>query len=197
MIVKSQKQLKTWKQEWLRKLWYCHLIFLQPSKIAVQAFFFNVYLFTVVFGLHCCADFSLVVASGGYSTAVVRGLRVTVAPVAEHAPWLLWLQQLPRGGLSSRSAWALEPGSIAAPQHVGSYWIRNHTRVSSLAGGFFTTEPPGKPCFLFLFFFNRIFQFLLYLFNENVKIIHYLLIPQSKCKGFSFVSRLGYDVYLV
>ena len=67
-------------------------IFAAIKDCSVGFFFFNVYLFTVVFGLHCCADFSLVVASGGYSTAVVRGLRVTVAPVAEHAPWLLWLQ---------------------------------------------------------------------------------------------------------
>ena len=62
---------------------------MQPSKIACRLFFFNVYLFTVVFGLHCCADFPLVVASGGYSIAVARGLLVTVAPVAEHGPWVV------------------------------------------------------------------------------------------------------------
>ena len=29
-------------------------------------------------GLHCCAGFSLVVASGGYSLGVVRGLFIVV-----------------------------------------------------------------------------------------------------------------------
>ena len=36
-------------------------------------------------GLHCCVGFSLVVASGGYSPAAVRGLLVAVASlVSEH-----------------------------------------------------------------------------------------------------------------
>ena len=34
---------------------------------------------------------------------------------------------------------------LAAPQHVGSFWIRDQTASPSLAGGFSTTEPPGKP----------------------------------------------------
>ena len=32
---------------------------------------------------------------------------------------------------------------------MGSSWIRNWTRVSCTGGGFFTTEPPGKPCLTF------------------------------------------------
>ena len=34
---------------------------------------------------------------------------------------------------------------LAAPQHVGASWIRDPTMSLALAGGFFTSEPPGKP----------------------------------------------------
>ena len=37
------------------------------------------YLLLAVLGLHCCAGFSLVTASGGYSLVVVPGLPVAVA----------------------------------------------------------------------------------------------------------------------
>ena len=49
---------------------------------------------------------------------------------------------------------ALSTGSVAvgtglvSPQHVGSSWIRDLTMSPILAGGFFTTEPAGKPSFL-------------------------------------------------
>ena len=158
--------------------------------------FFLKCLFTVAFGLHCCANFSLAVASRGSSVAVVRGLLVTVASVAEHR-----LSVALASVVATR--WAQQSqclGSRAqAQQLLHSMWDLTGSGIipvsPALAGGLFTTEPPGKPWGLF--FFNHIFQFLLYSLNENVKIIHYLLIPQSKCKGFSFVSRLGYDVDLV
>ena len=42
-------------------------------------------LFLAVLGLHCCTGFSLVMESGGYSLASVRGLLIAVASlVAEH-----------------------------------------------------------------------------------------------------------------
>ena len=41
------------------------------------------YLFLAVLGLHCCADFSLVAARGGYSL-VVRGLLTAAASLEEH-----------------------------------------------------------------------------------------------------------------
>ena len=45
-----------------------------------------IYLFLAGLGLHCCADFSLVAGSRGYSTVAVRGLLIAVASlVAEHA----------------------------------------------------------------------------------------------------------------
>jgi len=37
---------------------------------------------------------------------------------------------------------------LVAAQHVGSSWTKGIEPVSpALAGGFFTTEPPGKPSF--------------------------------------------------
>ena len=36
-----------------------------------------------VLGLHCCADFSLVEASRGYSQAAVHGLLIVVASLVE------------------------------------------------------------------------------------------------------------------
>ena len=48
-------------------------------------FFNNFYLFTYLFlallGLRCCRDFSLVVASGGYSLAALPKLLIVVASV--------------------------------------------------------------------------------------------------------------------
>ena len=43
------------------------------------------YLFLAVLSLHCCASFSLLVASRGYSVVAVYGLFIVVASlVAEH-----------------------------------------------------------------------------------------------------------------
>ena len=36
---------------------------------------------------------------------------------------------------------------VAIPFSRGSSWPRDSTRVSWIAGGFFATEPPWKPCF--------------------------------------------------
>ena len=41
-----------------------------------------IHLFLAVLGLHCCSGFSLVVMSGGYSPAAVRGLLIVVASLA-------------------------------------------------------------------------------------------------------------------
>ena len=50
-----------------------------------SSFFFNFYIFTYLFlavlGLRCCRDFSLVVASGGYSLVALPKLLIVVASV--------------------------------------------------------------------------------------------------------------------
>ena len=47
-------------------------------------FFKNVYLFMAVLGLCCCAGFSLVAVSGGYSLVIVIGFTVVASLAAEH-----------------------------------------------------------------------------------------------------------------
>ena len=52
--------------------------------------------------------------------------------------------QLPWFSGSKAQAQQLWPMGLVAPQHVGSSWTRDWTLSPTLAGGFFTTEPPGK-----------------------------------------------------
>ena len=56
--------------------------------------------------------------------------------------------------LHSYSSWAstgsvVWPTCLFPPRHVGPSWIRDQPCVSYSAGGFFTTEPPGKSNFSF------------------------------------------------
>ena len=39
------------------------------------------------------------------------------------------------------------------PRHVDSFWTRDRTCASCIAGGFFTTEPLEKPTYSFFFSF--------------------------------------------
>ena len=81
-----------------------------------------------------CAGSSLLpglarVAVGeGHSSVVVCGLLIAVASHVALPGFRAWPQQL----------WCTD---LVAPQHVGS----SQTMSPALAGGFFTTEPPGKP----------------------------------------------------
>ena len=56
--------------------------------VCIRVFLFllvSIYLRVAVLGLRCCAGFSLVVASRGYSRIAVHGLLIAVASlVAEH-----------------------------------------------------------------------------------------------------------------
>ena len=84
-------------------------------------FFLFLILFLAVLGLHCCAGFSLVVRSEGYSLVVVSRFLIVGASLVGHR--LEGVSALPRSDT--------EPTSPA------------------LAGRFFTTEPPGKPWYCF------------------------------------------------
>ena len=96
--------------------------------------------------------FSLVEVSRGYSLTVVHRLLTAVASfVVEHR---LYRAQ----GLSSCGSQVLEHrlsgcGAQALLLHSMGLLPRSGIKPVSLAlaGGFFTTEPPGKP-FLFFFF---------------------------------------------
>ena len=77
--------------------------------------------FLAVLGLCCCVGFTLAVASGGCSLVAVPMLLIAVVSLGTRAQLLHSMWDIP--GLR------IEPVSHA------------------LAGGFFTTEPPGKPTF--------------------------------------------------
>ena len=101
-------------------------------------------LFLAALGLCCSEGFSLVAASGGYSR-VVQASRCSGFFCCE--AWALG-----RAGFSSCSSLALEYrlGDCGAwAQLLCSLWDLPGSGIepvsSALAGGFFTTEPPGKP----------------------------------------------------
>ena len=88
-------------------------------------------------GLHCCAGFSLVAVSGGYSLAVVCRLLIAVAsPVAEH------------GALGSRTSVAVvhglscpkacrnfeDQGSKLWPPALGGQSLNHYKQVTQAAG---------------------------------------------------------------
>ena len=91
--------------------------------------------------LHCGEGFfSLVAASGGYPQGAVHGLLIAVASLVEHGLYGARASVVVARGhsscgtraLFSRRAWDL-PGPGIEPV------------LPALAGGFLTTEPPGKP----------------------------------------------------
>ena len=59
-------------------------------------------------------------------------------------------------GLGSFSLWAQELWclGLVTLMHMGSSWTRDWTLSPMMAGGFFTTEPPGKPWKLDLWITN-------------------------------------------
>ena len=79
-------------------------------------------------GLCCCVSFSLVVVSRDYSLFAEQRLLIAVVSVVGEKP----LVEMPHGGM-----WHL-PGPGVKPVSP------------ALAGGLFTTEPPGKPWALLL-----------------------------------------------
>ena len=101
-----------------------------------------VYFILAALGLHYCAGFSLVVVSGATLHLECTGFSLQ---------WLLLLQITGSGHTGSV---AEAPGlqaqvqqlctGLVVPLHVGSSKIRDRTVSPALAGGFLTTEPPGK-----------------------------------------------------
>ena len=109
-------------------------------------------------GVFVAAGFSVAVESGDYSRVVMWASNRGGFSVVELGLWRMWAQQLPAveaHGLSHGSSWALEHGLSSCGS--GAWWPHTCARPRSeikpasptLAGGFFTTEPPWK---LSLFF---------------------------------------------
>ena len=99
-----------------------------------------------VLGLHCCGlvvGFSLVLVNRGYSLFAVRGLLIAEASlVMEHRLW------------GTRASVVLAPGlwstgSIVVAHRCSCIWDIPRSEMEpvlpTLAGGFFTTGPPGSP----------------------------------------------------
>ena len=73
-----------------------------------------------------------------YSPVVGCGLLVAVTSLlAEHGFYGTRISALAAPGLSSCG--------LAAPRHVRSAWLGIEPVSPALTGGFFTTEPPGRP----------------------------------------------------
>ena len=85
------------------------------------------YLFLVVLGLHCCTGFPLVAGSGDYSPHSAQASHRRA-----QAPGRRVSQLWSLAGFVVQGTWDL-PGSGIEPMSP------------ALAGGLFTTEPPGKP----------------------------------------------------
>ena len=99
----------------------------------------------------CYTDFSLVWQEGATLVPVCRLFTVVASHVAEHRLEGTWASQLWRV-----AQWLRLSGSTAQAQqlwHMGLGALRMwdlpgpgvEPVSSALAGGFFTTEPPGKP----------------------------------------------------
>ena len=136
-------------------LWFC-------SNLSFLYIILFVYL--AMLGLHCCVDFSLVVASKGYSLVVVHELIAVASFVVEHRLQSVWALIVAVCRLSNCGSWTLENrlngcGTWAYLLH-GPYglglWVLPRPEIESvspaLAEGFFTTEPPGKPNLSFFSF---------------------------------------------
>ena len=67
-------------------------------------FFFNMYLFWAVLGLHCCIGFFLVAKVG----ATLGLLIAETSLVAEHGLWGAWASAAVACGFSSYHSWGLE-----------------------------------------------------------------------------------------
>ena len=92
---------------------------------------------------------SLDASSGGYSLLVCRLL--IVAAYFLHRLQDTWASVfaacdsvVATFGLQSTGSAVVAHG-LAALRHMGSSGIRDGAMSPALAGGFFTTEPPGKP----------------------------------------------------
>ena len=83
-------------------------------------------------------------------------------------PWTIAHQTPLSMGFSRQEYWS---GLSFPPRHVGPSWVRDQTCVSYTAGGFLTTEPPGKPNFSFSMYLGR-FIHLVSSLAETVNYFH-------------------------
>ena len=112
-----------------------------------------IHLFMAVLGLLYCAWVFLQLWRVGVTLIVVCGLLIAVASlVMELRPQDAWASVVAARGLSTYGSLALELGlSNCGPWAQLLYGMQDlpgpglEPRSPALAGGIFTTEPPGKP----------------------------------------------------
>ena len=109
------------------------------------------FLLMAVLGLCCCTGFSLVAASGGYSPVALQELLTAAAPLVCSTGSRAQASAAVAHGLSGCSSRALKHrlNSCGAQAHLLSMWDSSRSGIElmspALAGGFFTTGPPGNP----------------------------------------------------
>ena len=121
--------------------------------------FLNFYLFFGCAGSSLLHGLLSICRDWDYSVVGVHGLLIVVAPLCCGA-WPLGHAGFSGCGTRAQQFSTLEhrlsgcgTWALVAPQHVGSSRIRMEPVTPVWAGGFFTTEPPGKPripCWSFL-----------------------------------------------
>ena len=115
----------SWTDSFTITLWEISIIKPHLKKKFKKKF---IYLFLAVLGFRCYKGFSLAVVSGGYSWVVVCRLLIEAAFLVVKT----WASQVVAHGFNNCGSQALEH--------------RFNKPVSpALGGGFFTTEPSGKP----------------------------------------------------
>ena len=116
---------------------------LAPWQTCIKKIFFSIN-FLVVLGLPCCAGFSLVVASRGYSLAAERRRCRGFSCCQARAPG-----HLDFSGCGSRALEHRLSSCDARAHLLRGLWDLPRSEIGptfpKLAGGLFTTEPPGKP----------------------------------------------------
>ena len=116
------------------------------------------YLFLAVLGLQYCVGFSLVVASRSTLQVGCRGFSLWWPLHCRAQALGVWASVAAAQGLSSCGSRALEHRLNSSGAHASllrDTWDLPGSRIKpmapALAGGFYTTEPPGKPSNLILF----------------------------------------------
>ena len=94
--------------------------------------------------LRCCMGLYLVEGSEGYSLVAMPGFLATVASlVAEFGLLSTWGQYLQLPGSRAQPQWLWHTAQLCRGMwHLPGSGIE--PLFPALAGGFFTTEPPGK-----------------------------------------------------
>ena len=107
--------------------------FLKPFFLKVV---FIIY-FLAVLGRCCCAAFSSVAVSGGYSLVAVRQLLIVVVSLVEHRLWGMWASVVVASGLWSTGSVVMVRGLICSeacgifPDQRSNLWLLHWQEGSS------------------------------------------------------------------